>query len=191
VQETRTLRELIDALVILVTHSGGGTLSGPNYSRLIELDTQIGSECQLRGIQIPRLGESHVHGQSFFGFTRVPYFELLAGGIATLPGTNWQQGMRGLKVMADQTEPKPPPAVPVEPVTPNIRADRSPLFPKGVPDGSDLVDLVTRLDAERDSGKSWNEIARVLLGESKESDPRSRSLLRQIRRMRSDGRVNL
>jgi hypothetical protein len=81
----------------------------------------------------------------------------------------------------------------LEPTTTSetIRADRSPLFPKGVPEDSDLVDLVTRIDAERNSCTSWNEIARQLLGESKGSAPRSESLLRQIRRMRNDGRVNL
>jgi hypothetical protein len=68
-----------------------------------------------------------------------------------------------------------------------IRADRSPLFPKGVPEDSDLVDLVTRLDAAKGSGKSWNGVARELLGDER----RSQSLLRQIRRMRLDGRVNL
>jgi hypothetical protein len=72
-----------------------------------------------------------------------------------------------------------------------IRADRLPLFPKGVPDDPDLVDLVARIDAHKSSGKSRNTIARELTGETAPNDRRAQRLLRQLRRMQLDGRVNL
>ena len=72
-----------------------------------------------------------------------------------------------------------------------IRADRLPLFPKGVPDDPDLVDLVARIDAHKSSGKSRNTIARELTGETAPNDRRAQRLLRQVRRMQFDGRVNL
>jgi hypothetical protein len=197
VPEPRTLRELIDALVTLVTHSGGNTLSGPDYTRLLELDAKIGSECQLRGIQIPRLGESQVQGMTYFGFTRVPIFEVLTGGIVTTPGTNWHQSMRGLKLIADQTEPKPVPAAPIEPVTSNgsadsvVDANTQKLFPKGIPQNPDVIDLVVRLNTEKGSGRSMNQIAQEFTGETAQNDPKARSLLSQIRRMVRKGRVKL
>jgi hypothetical protein len=73
----------------------------------------------------------------------------------------------------------------------DVRAARTPLFPKGVPDKPDIVDLVTRLDSERPTGKSRNQVAREFTGEQPGKDARAQSLLRQIRRMENDGRVKL
>jgi hypothetical protein len=197
VPELRTLRELIDALVTLASHSGHGVLSGPDYTRLLELDAKIGSECQLRSIEIPRLGESPTHGQIYFGFTRVPCFQdMTTGGLLLTPGTGWQQAMRGLKFMADKTEPKPL-AAPVEPVISNGRADQEvdantrKLFPKGIPDNQDVVDLVVRLNTEMGPGRSMNQIAREFTGETAQNDAKALSLLSQIRRMIRKGRVKL
>jgi hypothetical protein len=72
-----------------------------------------------------------------------------------------------------------------------IGADTSRLFTRGVPDNTDIRDLVCMLDAERDSGKSRNEIARNFTRESKEDFPKAASLLSQIRRMEKNGRINL
>jgi hypothetical protein len=71
------------------------------------------------------------------------------------------------------------------------RADRSPLFPRGVPHNHDIQDLATKIDSEKNLGKSMNEIAREFTREPKGSDRKARSLLRQIRRMRHDGKINL
>lgn len=71
------------------------------------------------------------------------------------------------------------------------RADRSPLFPRGIPHNHDIQDLATKIDSEKNSGKSINEIAREFTGESKGSDRKARNLLRQIRRMKHDGKINL
>jgi hypothetical protein len=38
-----------------------------------------------------------------FGFTRVPYFAV-ASGMLLVPSTNWFQGMRGLRHMANEAE---------------------------------------------------------------------------------------
>jgi hypothetical protein len=197
VPEPRTLRELIDALVTLASHNVSDVLNGPAYTRLMHLDAKIGSECQLRSIEIPRLGESQIRGQSYFGFTRLPYFQdMKTGGLLLTPGTGWQQAMRGLKFMADQTEPKPP-AAPVEPVIPSGRADPEvdantrKLFPKGLPDNQDVVDLVVRLNTEMGPGRSMNQIAREFTGEMAKNDAKALSLLSQIRRMIRKGRVKL
>jgi hypothetical protein len=71
------------------------------------------------------------------------------------------------------------------------RADRSPLFPRGIPHNHDIQDLATKIDSEKESGKSMNEIARAFTGEPKGNDRKARSLLRQIRRMKHDGKINL
>jgi hypothetical protein len=186
-----TLPELIDALVRVAMH-GGKPLASPEATQLRELDAKIGSECQVRGIQIPDLGHQIEDRRLVpFGFTKIPVRQTIDGSLMPMPGGNWQQAMRGLKLIAART---PEPAAKLSPKSepePAPRADRSPLFPKGVPDDSDLVDLVTRLDAEREPKRSWNKIARELLGESQGNDTRTQSLLRKLRRMRRAGRVNL
>jgi len=72
-----------------------------------------------------------------------------------------------------------------------VRANNRKLFPKGVPNNPDIVDLVLRLDSQRNSGKSMNQIAREFTEKSEGNEKRAQSLLAQIRRMRRDGRLNL
>lgn len=71
------------------------------------------------------------------------------------------------------------------------RATTARLFPGGIPNNRDILDLVVRLDAERSSGKSANQIAREFTGESDDDDRRAQSLLAGIRRMRREGRISL
>jgi hypothetical protein len=70
-------------------------------------------------------------------------------------------------------------------------ANTAKLFPRGVPPNPDIVDLVVRLDAAKGSGKSDIQIAREFKGETAGNDPKSKSLLSQIRRMRRNGRITL
>jgi len=72
-----------------------------------------------------------------------------------------------------------------------VRANNRKLFPKGLPSNPNLIDLVLRLDSQRDSGKSMNQIAREFIEETEGNDKCAQSLLAQIRRMRRDGRLNL
>jgi hypothetical protein len=74
-------------------------------------------------------------------------------------------------------------------------ADTSRLFPGGLPDDMDLQDLVIRLDANKsrkpDERKSKNQIAREFFNETKECQPKTRTYLRQIRRMSERGEIIL
>jgi len=81
------------------------------------------------------------------------------------------------------------PAQVVRQETAAVRANTSKLFPKGVPENSNIVDLVVRLDAARGTGCSEISIAREFFGESEGNDPKSRSHMSQIRRMRRKGRI--
>jgi hypothetical protein len=71
------------------------------------------------------------------------------------------------------------------------RANTAKLFPNGVPPNSDIVDLVVRLDAAKGSGRSDLSVAREFFGECVGNDPKSKSHLSQIRRMRRKGRITL
>jgi hypothetical protein len=62
------------------------------------------------------------------------------------------------------------------------------LFPRGVPDNPDVVDLVVRLSSETGARIV---IARKFTGETPGADRKAQSLLAQIRRMKKNGRVNL
>ena len=72
-----------------------------------------------------------------------------------------------------------------------VRANEAKLFPGGVPRNSNIVDLVVRLDAERASGRSANEIARDFTGEQEGNDTRAQSLLSQIRRLKREKKISL
>ena len=74
-------------------------------------------------------------------------------------------------------------------------ANTSKLFSGKIPNNTDLVDLVVRLDTERGKAekerRSWNAIARDFTGETADDCPRANSLLSSIRRLKRQGRVNL
>lgn len=70
-------------------------------------------------------------------------------------------------------------------------ANTSRLFPKGLPEDQQIVDLVVRLDAGKGRGMSWNEIAREFTGETLGRQNRAQSLLTRIRKLRGDGSVLL
>lgn len=70
--------------------------------------------------------------------------------------------------------------------TDDVRANALKLFPGGMPENQDIIDLVVKLNTEKDSGKSMNAIALEFAGEKK----KAQSLLSQIRRMRRDGKVD-
>jgi hypothetical protein len=63
------------------------------------------------------------------------------------------------------------------------------LFPKGVPEDSNIVDLVVRLNTAKGSGKSQSEVARELTGESIGNDVLAKKLLANIRTMRNRGQI--
>jgi hypothetical protein len=75
------------------------------------------------------------------------------------------------------------------------RANHSALFPKGVPNDPDIVDLVVRLNAEKEeptaNQRSYNEIARELTGETLHSDLKAQRLLARVRKLRKQGKVVL
>jgi hypothetical protein len=70
-------------------------------------------------------------------------------------------------------------------------ANTAKLFRGSVPENPDIVDLVARLDAAKGSGKSDNDVARELTGETYPDDPRAQSLLSQVRRLKRKGRITL
>lgn len=70
-----------------------------------------------------------------------------------------------------------------------VSANAAKLFPKGVPDNTNIVDLVVRLNTARGTDRSEISIAREFTGESEGQEPKARSLLSQIRRMRREGRI--
>ncbi len=72
-----------------------------------------------------------------------------------------------------------------------VRANNRKLFPKGLPQNPNLIDLVLRLNSQRDSGKSKSQIAREFTKETAGNDRRAQSLLAQIRRLIREGRLNL
>lgn len=65
------------------------------------------------------------------------------------------------------------------------------LFSGDLPENPDIIDLVCRLDAARETGKSQVQIAREFTGEETGSDPKAQSLLAQIRRLKNQGRITL
>lgn len=65
------------------------------------------------------------------------------------------------------------------------------LFPNGVPNDSDIVDLVVRLDSARGGKLSMSAIARKYTGEQLGSDPKAKKLLARIRMMQTRGNLNL
>jgi hypothetical protein len=74
-------------------------------------------------------------------------------------------------------------------------ADTSRLFPGGVPDDTNMQDLVVQLDANKsrkpEERKSMYQIARTLFNETKECQPKTNRYLRQIRRLRKKGEIIL
>lgn len=67
-------------------------------------------------------------------------------------------------------------------------ADTSRLFRGDVPSNPDLVDLAVRIDAAKGSNKSRSQIAREFCNGDK---TKAENLLRQVRRLKKEGRVNL
>lgn len=92
------------------------------------------------------------------------------------------------KWVADWSEPA---AVSEESTASADSADNPRLFPGGAPDNPDIRDLVAKLDADKGGKKSQNGIAREFTGESVGRDKKARSLLRQVRRLKAAGKVNL
>jgi hypothetical protein len=81
------------------------------------------------------------------------------------------------------------PAGPKPEVSQTDSANTAKLFPKGLPQNPDIVDLVVRLDTAKGTDKSDIAIAREFTGEPESRDGKARSLLSQIRRMRRNGRI--
>lgn len=69
--------------------------------------------------------------------------------------------------------------------------NKSRLFPGGVPDDADVVDLVVRLDAAKGTGEKQLDTARNFTGESIGNDKQARLLLANIRMMKKRGKLNL
>ncbi|MGA2065807.1 MAG: hypothetical protein ABSG86_12600 [Thermoguttaceae bacterium] len=63
-------------------------------------------------------------------------------------------------------------------------SDSKKVLPPKMPEGTDVRDLVQRLQVELPKGKSQSQIAREFTGETADSDPKAQSLLRQARRYR-------
>ncbi len=71
-------------------------------------------------------------------------------------------------------------------------ADERKFFPKGVPDDTEVVDVVTLLINARDDGRSMNEIAREYTGETKDHFPKAKRILGRIQKGRHrDGTIRL
>jgi hypothetical protein len=68
-----------------------------------------------------------------------------------------------------------------------VRANVVKLFPKGEPRNRDLVELALKINTEKDTGKSLNQIAAEYTCNSR----RAKSLLASLRRMKRQGEVNL
>ena len=80
----------------------------------------------------------------------------------------------------------------LEPVFADIGANRLPLFPCGHEGWSqDLVDLVVKLDTERNSGKSDRQIALEFSGEPEYRRSKAASLMTQFHRHVKAGKLNL
>lgn len=72
-----------------------------------------------------------------------------------------------------------------------VRANNYKLFPKGELKDRNLTELAVKINTEKDSGRSFNEIAREFTGETKGNCRKANSYLSQLRRLRSEGRVVL
>lgn len=188
VRQSPPISILIDELVPMVVGNGRQHFLPPDvYARMMELDALIKRGCQVLGIEIPLI-EDLKSDRFRFGFTGIPYQMRTRGGIIVSPTINWEQAMRGLRyIAADVASDVAVKATQDEAAS----ANRLKLFPKGVPENNDIVDLVVRLDAERDSGKSMNRIEREYTKEKRGKDQRAKSLLAQVRRLKRQGRVNL
>lgn len=187
--DARSLVDAINALVAFARESRQSRALTPDeINRLSELDATIGSACQGFGIAIPQLHERLDERTQLFGFTRLPCIYFMGGAMLPMASPNWVQAMRGLRQLAEEKARDDVAQTTHEQV---VSANRLKLFPKGIPENSDIQDLVVRLDTEKGSGKSKNRIAREFTGEDRGHDPKARSLLAQIRRLKRDGRVNL
>lgn len=65
------------------------------------------------------------------------------------------------------------------------------LFPHGIPNDSDIVDLVVRLDSAKGTDATQLETARAFTKEAKGSDPKAKKLLARIRMLKTRGKLNL
>lgn len=65
------------------------------------------------------------------------------------------------------------------------------LFPNGVPDDTDLVDAIVKLDNERSPGNTDMDLLRGFTGETRDDCPYATKLQSRIRKARSDGRTTL
>jgi len=68
--------------------------------------------------------------------------------------------------------------------------NKSKIFPKGIPDDTDIVDLAIRIDSARGSDAKYLDIARELTGEKLGDEPRAKKLLARLRMMRRRGQAN-
>jgi hypothetical protein len=70
-------------------------------------------------------------------------------------------------------------------------AHRTKLFPKGIPEDSDIVDAILRLESERTDENTDIGILRELMGEIKGECPKATKIQTRIRRAQLDGRTSL
>jgi hypothetical protein len=71
------------------------------------------------------------------------------------------------------------------------RANNTKLFPLGIPDNSDIVDLALLIQTSAGDGRSWREIAREFTCETKDKQNKALSLLSQLRYLCNHGRCAL
>ena len=83
---------------------------------------------------------------------------------------------------------EPPPSPPLVIPESNVRANNPKLFPGGTPPNQDITDLAVKLQTERDSGKSMNQIAREF---TNGDEAKAKRLLAHIRTLRRRGKINL
>lgn len=117
--------------------------------------------------------------------------ELLENARNADPFPTWKEYQRllatythDLYAIRDAISPEKPQAIAT------IVANAEKLFPAGMLDDRNLVELVLKINTERSDGKRLIAIAREYFDETKGSDPKSRSALASLRRLRRDGRVN-
>ncbi|MGI9326731.1 MAG: hypothetical protein ACR2PZ_16045 [Pseudomonadales bacterium] len=72
-----------------------------------------------------------------------------------------------------------------------VRAHQEKLFPKGLPDDTELVGAILQLDTDRKDGVSDRSILRKLTGERTGDDRKSRRLAARIRKARQAGKTTL
>ena len=70
-------------------------------------------------------------------------------------------------------------------------ADKRKIFPDGVPDDTEVVDVVILILNEKERGKSLNQIAREYTGETVGNFPKAARILDRIRKGKARGKIVL